>query len=88
MNINTFEMVNVISWEMMKSNWAYISGLLYSLPEEEFNKIPDVSPEAKVAAEKWGICDSILRGRKTFVNVYYLSGYLTKGEAQTLTYDE
>ena len=85
MNPLTFETIKETAWAQAIANWGVMKVMLESLTDEEIEKIPDIG-ERKEAAERYGINDVLMRrvGTKHYKNtyVYFLSGYLFKGETK------
>lgn len=90
----TFETVRFASNEMEKGYWAAIKPMLDSLTDEEIEKIPDIlsQPTVKAAAEKYGICDIIMRrkAKNKYDNIYIycISGRIFKGETKEYTFTD
>ena len=75
--------------ELTRGMWAAIKPMLDSLSDEEIEKMPSIlsEPSVKEAAERYGINDIIDRNGK-WIYIYFLGGYLMKGETTLHNYDD
>ena len=83
-----FNDVRLCADELNKGFWQTIKVMIDSMSDEEIEKIPSILGDnhARKAAERYGICDVIDRNGK-WINIYWLGGYLMKGETNFHTLD-
>lgn len=81
--------VTYAAYELAKGSWAAIRVMLDALSDEELSKLPnrENEPDAIKFAERFGICDILIRDDK-YIHVYYISGYLFTGKTQIKENDD